>query len=103
MGGPGRRPGDEQAEAAVQKQKLRAQPALLGTRVGLGHRVQNLTFIGYPQYIHQLTDEYTSLRSSAPGIFLGFGTKEYSLVIFLGSEEYKKPRKIPYFPVVRGW
>jgi hypothetical protein len=29
-----------------------------------------------------------------------FGTEEYSSVIFFGTEEYKKPRKVPCFPIV---
>jgi hypothetical protein len=39
-------------------------------------------------YIHRLTDECNALRSSVPSIFLGFSTKEYTLVIFLAIEEY---------------
>jgi hypothetical protein len=41
-------------------------------------------------YIRRLTDEYTVLRSSVTGTFLGFGTKKYISVIFLGIEKYKK-------------
>jgi hypothetical protein len=88
------------------------RPELLGTRGGLGRWIQNLTFIGYPRFVHRLTDEYTAtyiywltdkytgLHSSVLGIFLSFGNEEYSSVIFLGTEEYKKNKKIPYFPVV---
>jgi hypothetical protein len=38
-------------------------------------------------YIHRLTKEYSGLCSSVIAIFLGFGTKEYSSVVFLGTEE----------------
>jgi hypothetical protein len=41
-------------------------------------------------YICQLTNEYSGLHSSVPNSFINFGTKEYSSVIFLGTEEYKK-------------
>jgi hypothetical protein len=37
-----------------------------------------------------------------PSIFLGFDTKEFISVIFLGIEEYKRPRNVYYFPVVVG-
>jgi hypothetical protein len=51
-------------------------------------------------YIHRLTDEYRGLYSLVPSTFLGFGTEEYSSVIFFDTEEYKNSRKVPYFPVV---
>jgi hypothetical protein len=38
-------------------------------------------------YIRWLTDECTRLSSSVQATFLGAGTKEYSLVIFLGTVE----------------
>jgi hypothetical protein len=106
MGGSGQWSGDEQAmavvklgvaTAAVQKQKLRVRPTLLGAWGSLRRRVQNLTFVGYPRYIHRLTDEYTSLRSSMPGIFLDFGTEEYSSIIFLVTEEHKKTKEDTLF------
>jgi hypothetical protein len=41
-------------------------------------------------YIHRLTDEYNTLHSSVPGIFLSFDIEEYILVIFLSTKEYRK-------------
>jgi hypothetical protein len=62
---------------------------------------------GEPPYNHRLTDECTTmyirwsgLCSSVPCFFRGLGTEEYSSVIFIGTEEYKKSRKIPYFSIV---
>jgi hypothetical protein len=75
-------------------------------------RYENLIFIEGPPYIPRLTDEctatyicrltneYSGPYSSVPSIFLGFDTKEFISVIFLGIEEYKKPRNVYYFPVV---
>jgi hypothetical protein len=34
---------------------------------------------------------------SVPGIFLGFGTDEYSSIIFLGTEEYNKDEEDTMF------
>jgi hypothetical protein len=51
---------------------------------------RQLTNVCTATYIHRLTDKYNALRSSVPGIFLGFGIEEYSLVIFLGTKEYTK-------------
>jgi hypothetical protein len=80
----------------------------VGVRGIVGHgRVQNFELrrgatihSRTATYIHQLTNEYSGLCSSVIAIFLGFGTKEYSSVVFLCTEEYIKPRKIPCFPIV---
>jgi hypothetical protein len=52
-------------------------------KVGLSHSQMSVT----AWYIHQLTNECIELSSSVHAIFLTAGTKEYSLVIFLGTEE----------------
>jgi hypothetical protein len=41
-------------------------------------------------YISRLTDKYSGLHSSVPGIFFSFGIEKYSSVIFLDTEEYNK-------------
>jgi hypothetical protein len=76
-----------------------------GALWGVGARGRNFGHSsGEPPYIHRLTDEcittyirWSGLRSLVPGFFLGLGTEEYSSVIFIGTEEYKKVRKIPVF------
>jgi uncharacterized membrane protein len=40
------------------------------------------------------------LCSSVENIDVGFGTEEYSIVIFLGTEEYTKTEKDTLFPIV---
>jgi hypothetical protein len=60
---------------------------ILGATRTVGHAgrcrvpVQNLTFVGYHRFIHQLIDKYSGLRSSMPNIFLDFNTEEYSSVV----------------------
>jgi hypothetical protein len=66
-------------------------------------------FVRVPRYIHRLTDEYTTtyirqltdeftgLCSSIEDIFLGSDTEEYSIVIFLGTDEDKKIEKCTPF------
>jgi hypothetical protein len=48
-------------------------------------------------YIHRLTDEYNTLHSSVPGIFLSFDIEEYILVIFLSTKEYRKTEEDTLF------
>jgi hypothetical protein len=63
-------------------------------------RARRFRVPGTKPYLRRLppvTDKYTGLYSSVSGIFLGFGTEEYSSVIFLGTEEYKKPEEDTLF------
>jgi hypothetical protein len=61
--------------------------------VGLSHSQMSVM----AWYIHQLTNECTELSSSVHAIFLTAGTKEYILVIFLGTEEYKVTEECTIF------
>jgi hypothetical protein len=63
----------------------------------LAHGYEFLNFVGGPPYIRRLIDLYYHIYSSVPGIFLGFGTEEYSSVIFLGTEEYNKTEECTLF------
>jgi hypothetical protein len=67
---------------------------------GLARWYEIYTNVDYPWYIRRLTDEYTTmyihrltnectgLCSSVETIFLDSSTEEYTIVIFLGTEEY---------------
>jgi hypothetical protein len=98
-GGAGRRqPGDEQAEAA---NKVFRMPRCWTRGEVLGAKYETVpSSIDPCTYIHRLTDKYTAIRSLVTGTFLCLDTEEYILVIFICTEEYKKLRKIPCFPVV---
>jgi hypothetical protein len=48
-------------------------------------------------YIHRLTEEYSGLYSSVPSTFLSLGTEEFSSVILLSIEEYKKAKEDTIF------
>jgi hypothetical protein len=48
-------------------------------------------------HIHRLTEEYSELYSSVPSTFLSLGTEEFSSVILLGTEEYKKTEEDTMF------
>jgi hypothetical protein len=94
-GGSGMKCDSGESQSGYDSSKMRSK----GATHTVGHvgrfraPVQNLTFIGYPWYIHRLIDKYTvvtyihwlideysGLCSSVPDIFLSFGTEEYSLV-----------------------
>jgi hypothetical protein len=73
------------------------------TNVGYARYICLLTNEYNTTYIRRLIDECMVLCSSVEPIFLGSGTEEYKIVIFLGNEEYKTPRNVSCFPVVRGF
>jgi hypothetical protein len=57
-------------------------------REGVGTGVKSSQTLVKVWYICRLTNEYTGLSFSVHATFLGAGTEEYSLVIFLDTEEY---------------